>query len=106
MRKYNVMSFDELSDELIGKVGTPERDAIDKQIDNEMRAFHFGEALRQARIYKGLTQSQFGEMIGVEKTQVSKMEKGCNMSIGRMTKAFNALGVGITLHFGDKRMEV
>ncbi len=106
MEEIKFIDYDDVRDELIGKVGTPERDAIDKQIDNEMRAFHFGEALRQARIYKGLTQSQFGEMIGVEKTQVSKMEKGCNMSIGRMTKAFNALGVGITLHFGDKRMEV
>ena len=42
-------SFEEILDEDLGKVGTPERDSFDAEVQADVRAYHNGEAIRQAR---------------------------------------------------------
>lgn len=63
-------SLDEMTDKYIGKIGTPERD----EFENELRLDLIGLAIKQARKERKLTQAQLGELVGVQKAQISKIE--------------------------------
>ena len=49
-------TFDDVKDMFIGEIGTPERDQYEQSLKEELQAYHIGEAIRQARIAKNLTQ--------------------------------------------------
>ena len=86
-------SFDEVLDEDLGKAGTPERDAFEADVEAEIRAYHIGEAIKQARKEKNLTQEELGERIGVKRSQICKLEKGkSSITLSTMAKVFKALG--------------
>lgn len=63
-------TLDEVKDRYLGKKGTAERDAY----ENELQLDLIGEAIKQARKKRELTQTQLGELIGVKKGQISKIE--------------------------------
>src|SRR5690606_17975261 len=63
-------SLDEVTDKFIGKKGTPKRD----EFENELRLDLIGNAIKQARKERNLTQAQLGELVGVQKAQISKIE--------------------------------
>ncbi|MEN6452945.1 MAG: helix-turn-helix transcriptional regulator [Prolixibacteraceae bacterium] len=63
-------SLEELTDKYIGKKGTKRRD----EFENELRLDLIGYAIKQARKERNLTQGQLGELIGVKKAQISKIE--------------------------------
>lgn len=52
-----------------------------------------GKLIRQARESKHLTQEQLGQMIGVKKAQVSRIENGENLSFSKMSRVFKALKI-------------
>lgn len=54
-----------------------------------------GEKIRAARIAKGLTQEELGEILGVQKSAVAKYESGRVVNIKRSTlkKISDALGI-------------
>ncbi len=86
-------SFEEIEDRHLGKIGTPRRDAYEKRLKEELEAYHVGEAIRKARQAQNLTQAQLGERIGVQKSQISKLEKGRSITLSSMIRVFKALGV-------------
>ena len=45
------------------------------QFENELRLDLIGNAIKQARKERKLTQAQLGELIGVQKAQISKIRK-------------------------------
>lgn len=90
MRSY---SLDEITDELIGKEGTAERNKFDMEVEESVRAFQIGEAIRKARTEQKMTQAELGERAGVNCSQVSKMENGRNISFQMLGRIFKALGV-------------
>ncbi len=48
--------------------------------------------IRQTRKERQLTQSELGEMIGVQKSQISRIERNAkNVTIATILKVFNAL---------------
>ena len=48
-----------------------------------------------------LTQEELGERIGVQKSQISRMERGYSISIPTMSRVFKALGIATaTLDLG------
>jgi transcriptional regulator with XRE-family HTH domain len=54
----------------------------------------FGERLKKARIEKGLSQSELGQIVGVHYTQVGRYEsKGVKPSGDVLAKIANTLGV-------------
>ncbi len=73
-------TLDELTDEAIGKIGTPRRDKFEQDLKEELQAYHIGEAIKQARMAKNLTQEELGEKMGVQRSQVSRLEKGKSIS--------------------------
>ena len=93
MTKMNLTPLNDVLDKHIGKVGTPERDAFESNVDDALHAFHLGEAIKKARIEQNLTQEQLGERIGVKRAQISRLERGYSITIPTMRKVFKALGV-------------
>lgn len=94
-------SFEEVKDELIGKVGTPERDEHDRKVAEAVHAYHIGEAIKKARLLQNLTQEQLGERVGVKKAQISRLERGYSITIPTMSRVFKALGISTaTLDLG------
>ena len=94
-------TFDEVKDELLGKVGTSERDEHERKVADAVNAFRLGEVVRERRLDQNLTQEELGKMMGVKKSQVSKLERGDDMSLRSMRRVFRALGVeSATLDLG------
>lgn len=86
-------SLEEVKDELLGKVGTPERDEHERKVEEALRAYRIGEAIKNARLKQNLTQEELGERVGVQKAQISRMERGYSISIPTMSRVFKALGI-------------
>jgi len=87
-KKMKMMTLDELKDRDIGKVGTPERE----QYEFELKMEVLGDMIKTVRKERQLTQEQLGELIGVQKSQISKLESNTkNVTIETILKVFNAL---------------
>ena len=94
-------TLEEVTDELIGQKGTPERDDFGRQVEESLHAYRIGEAIKNARLKQNLTQEELGERMGVQKAQISRMERGYSISIPTMSRAFKALGIATaTLDLG------
>ena len=83
-------SLEEMLDKHIGKPGTPKRE----EFENELRLDLLGEAIKQARKDRNLTQEQLGLLVGVKKAQISKLENSLTdarfETIIKVFKALNA----------------
>lgn len=85
MKKY---TLEELTDKHIGKKGTIERE----QFEFELKLDILGDMIRKARKEKNLTQEQLGELVGVQKAQISKIENNTkDVRLSTIMKVFNAL---------------
>lgn len=91
MKSY---SLAEMKDKYIGQVGTKERDAY----EYELRMDVLGRMIKTARQERNLTQEQLGQLVGVQKSQISKLESSANSAtIDTVLKVFKALKAEI--HF-------
>ncbi len=100
-------SLEEVKDELLGSVGTPERDKHDAEVAEALHAYFMGEAIKKARKSKKLTQKQLGERMGVKRAQVSRIEKGNNLTFSTMARAFRVMGVPAAIEMsGVGRVEL
>lgn len=93
-------SLAEMKDKYIGKVGSPERDQYEYELSMEV----LGRMIKSARQERNLTQEQLGQLIGVQKSQISKLESSANSAtIDTIIKVFKALNAEI--HFNVKLEE-
>lgn len=93
--KIKSYSLDEMKDEFIGKVGTKERD----EYEYELRMDVLGKMIKTARQERNLTQEQLGEIVGVQKSQISKLESSANSAtIDTILKVFKALKAEINFN--------
>lgn len=83
----------EIEDRYIGLAGTPEREQYESQLDDELHAYHVGEAIKMAREAHKLTQAELGEKIGVQRSQICRLERGKSITLASMVRVFKALGV-------------
>lgn len=97
-------SLEELEDKYIGKIGTPRRDAYEESLQEEIHAYHIGEAIKQARLRQSLTQEELGARMGVQRAQISKIESGRNLTFGTIARAFKALGIPAELSAGGVKL--
>lgn len=93
MAQMKLIPFDDVLDREYGKPGTPLRDKFDKDVEEAVRAYRLGEAIRCERISQKLTQSQLGAKSGVMPRQISRMENGGSVSFASVAKVFKALGI-------------
>ncbi len=86
--KLRIYTLEEAKDKYLGKIGTEKRD----KYEYELRLDLLGEMIKQARKERNLTQSQLGELIGVQKSQISRIEKNAkNVTIATILRVFQAL---------------
>lgn len=90
-------TLEELTDKYVGEVGTPKRDKFEDDLKTELQAYHIGEAIKQARLAKNLTQEQLGEKIGVQKSQISRLERGKSITLSSLMRLFSAMEIPLTL---------
>ena len=91
-KKMKMMSLDQLKDRDIGKIGTPERDKYEFDLRMEL----LGEMIKSVRKERNLTQEQLGEIVGVQKSQISKLERNTkNVTIETILKVFRALKTNV-----------
>lgn len=95
MAKMDLTPLSVMVDEVWGEKGTPERDAMEARLKEDLQAYYIGEAIKAERLKQHLTQEELGAKIGVKKSQISKLESGkCIITLPTMSKVFKALGFG------------
>ena len=93
--EMKMYSLSEMKDEFIGKVGTNNRDAY----EYELRMDVLGRMIKTARQERNLTQEQLGDLVGVKKAQISKLESSANSAtIDTILKVFKALKADINFN--------
>ena len=81
-------TLDEVQDKLIGKIGTPERDLFEYELQMDL----IGKAIKQTRKERNLTQEELGKLIGVQKAQISRLENNANnVTMDTLLRVFSAL---------------
>ncbi|MGV8993366.1 MAG: helix-turn-helix domain-containing protein [Flavobacterium sp.] len=101
VKKMKMMTLDQMKDKDIGKIGTQERDQYEFDLQIEL----LGDMIKSVRKQRNLTQEQLGELIGVQKSQISKLEKSTkNVTVETILKVFNALQAEV--HFSVKVQEL
>lgn len=94
MGQMKLIPADNMKEKLWGKRGTPEREAMEAQLKEDINAYIVSEAIRKARLARHLTQEELGERIGVQRAQISKLEKGTSViTLPTMSRVFRALGI-------------
>jgi HTH-type transcriptional regulator / antitoxin HipB len=103
--KLKLYSLEEITDEYIGKSGTPKREAF----EYELRLDLIGEAIKQARKERHLTQEELGRLVGVKKAQISKIENSLTdarfETIMKVFKALNAK-INFNIELLDQKMTI
>ena len=91
-----VTKYRELKDELVGAPGTTEREQFEFELSLELIPLKIKEYRKQNR----LTQSELGALLGVQKTQISKLETNAvNVTLETLLKVFRALHTKVKLSF-------
>lgn len=93
MAQMKLHDYEDVLDFHFGKKGTPRRDEHERKVAQAVHAYRIGEAIKKAREMQNLTQEQLGERIGVQKAQISRLERGYSITIPTMSRVFQALGV-------------
>lgn len=103
IKKMKSYTLDEIKDKYIGEIGSPDREYYELELKIEL----IGEAIKDIRKKKSMTQSELGDLIGVKKAQISKLENNTtNVSIGTLMKVFDALGTKVKLHIETEGAEL
>ena len=99
------LTLNEVKDKFIGEQGSVKRN----QYEFDLRMDIIGEMIKAARKERNLTQEELGELIGVQRAQISKLEKGSkNVTIATILKVFDALKANVKLKIEllDKKLAV
>lgn len=88
-------SLAEMKEKYIGKLGTKERD----DYEYELRMDVLGKMIKAARQERNLTQEELGRLVGVQKSQISKLESSANSAtIDTIIRVFSALKAEINFN--------
>ena len=87
-----VYTLDQVQDKLIGKIGTPDRDVFEYELQMDL----IGKAIKQTRQERHLTQEELGKLIGVQKAQISRLENNAsNVTMETLLRVFTALNAKV-----------
>ncbi len=103
--KMKMMTLNQLKDKHIGKIGTDERD----KYEFDLKVDVLGEMIKSVRKERHLTQEQLGKLVGVQKSQISKLETNTqNVTVETILKVFRALKTNIkfSLENMDEKFEI
>jgi DNA-binding XRE family transcriptional regulator len=87
-KKVKTYTLAQMKDAYLGKRGEPARETY----EHELRMDIIGKMIKSARQERQLTQEELGQLVGVQKAQISKLERGANSAtIDTLLKVFSAL---------------
>lgn len=101
--KFKTVSLDTMINKHIGERGTEKREVF----ENELKIDLLGQAIKQARQERNMTQEELGELVGVQKAQISKIENSVkNARFETIMKVFEALGakVNFNVELNNKKL--
>ena len=104
-KQLKTVSLDTMINKHVGKRGTKRREAFESELKIEL----LGHAIKKARQERNLTQEQLGEMVGVQKAQISKIENSVtNARFETILKVFTALGakVNFNVELQNQKMQL
>ena len=85
MKSYKLSEAEDL---LIGLKGTTERDEYEFELKTEL----IGDMIKKVRKDRKLTQEQLGELVGVKKAQISRLENNTkDVTVETIIRIFNAM---------------
>ena len=91
-----ITKYQDLKDGLVGAPGTAEREAFEFELNLELIPLK----IKEYRKSNNLTQSELGALLGVQKTQISKLETNAvNVTLATLLKVFRAMHTTIKLSF-------
>ena len=79
MKKVGSMELythEEMLDRVIGQQGSQARDEFERTLDEDIKAWRMGEAIKNARLQQNLTQEQLAERIGLTQANLSILKTG------------------------------
>ncbi|MCD4792932.1 MAG: helix-turn-helix domain-containing protein [Bacteroidales bacterium] len=86
--KIKMYTLDQAIDKHIGEIGTKKRDKFEYELKMDI----LGEMIRKARKERHLTQTELGQLIGVQKSQISRIERNAkNVTLETILRVFRAL---------------
>jgi len=96
-------TLDQVQDKLLGKIGTPDRDKFEYELQMDL----IGKAIKQTRQQRKLTQEELGKLIGVQKAQISRLESDAsNATIDTLIRVFAALKAKVKLNIELPNLKV
>ncbi len=82
----------DMKDKYIGRRGTKEREQYEYELSMEL----VSRMIKQVRQQRNLTQEQLGELVGVQKAQISKLESNANSAtIDTIVRIFTAMKASV-----------
>jgi len=94
INNHKIRSYSVVLEKKYGSHGTPER----AKFDEDAYAFYTGQILLDARKNARLTQEELAQRIGVNKSYISRVEKGITIpSVATFYRAINAIGLTINI---------
>ena len=87
-------SLEEVTDQIVGKIGSKNRDKFEYDLQMDL----IGNAIKESRKERNLTQEDLGKLIGVQKAQISRLENNAsNATIDTLMRVFSALKATVKL---------
>ena len=91
---HQIVDYDMVLDAKFGKEGTPER----TKAEDDAYAFYASQILLDARKEAKVTQAELASRIGVNKSYISRIEKGITVpSVATFYRIVNALWLTVNL---------
>ena len=92
--KMKSYTLDEVKDELIGKKGTDKREQYELDLHLDL----LGDLIKKVRKDRHLTQDQLGHLVGIKKSQISKLENNTtDVRLETVLKVFLAMKAKVNI---------
>ena len=90
----HLTAFNDLEDEPFGAPGTPDRTEYEDRVTLEL----LPKSIREYRLCHHLTQDEMGQRLGVQKSQISKLERNpSNVTLATLRRMFEALNMRVQI---------
>lgn len=94
-KELKMFTLDEIKNEFIGKKGTEKR----KLYEQELQLKILGDLIKKVRLERNLTQQDLGNLIGVQRAQISKLENNTtNVTMDTILRVFGALKAKVSFN--------
>ena len=93
--ELKMFTLDEIKNEFIGEKGTERRNLYEQELQLEI----LGDLIKKVRLERNLTQQDLGNLIGVQRAQISKLENNTtNVTMDTILRVFGALKAKVSFN--------